>query len=113
MSERLVERCALELERYVQKLHSGLLGNAVARASIPIAPYEMAYTKDTISNPIDIARRGIRSARQVCRRGAGLGANAADRGGVLPLAEGYRGHACLGLLCLLAATHEPRLSEAP
>jgi hypothetical protein len=51
--ERLVERCALEFERYVAKLHSEV---GHVRASIPIAPYEMEYTRSGIPNLIRMAR---------------------------------------------------------
>jgi hypothetical protein len=56
MSDRLLERCSIELEHFITKLHRNVEHCEVATASIPIAPYEVQYTKETISNPISLAR---------------------------------------------------------
>ena len=56
--ERLVERCALEFERYVAKLHREV---GRVRASIPIAPYEMEYTRSNIPKLIRMARTAFQA----------------------------------------------------
>ena len=50
MTNRLVERCAIEFERYVAKLHNEVLStrSGVARAVIPTAPYEIEYRQSDI-----------------------------------------------------------------
>src|SRR5262245_43191050 len=46
MSERLVERCKLEFEQYVAKLHRSV--SVPSRISIPVEPYEVQVTKSNL-----------------------------------------------------------------
>jgi hypothetical protein len=71
MSDRLVQRCMLEFERYVEQLHSNLLATpgGVAKANIPICPYLVDYTKSSIPDLVDIARAAYQARAAFAQEG--------------------------------------------
>jgi hypothetical protein len=58
MNDRLLERCTIEFESCVAKLHSGVSDRCrISRTRFPLAPYEVEYTKSDIPWLIHEIRR--------------------------------------------------------